>query len=214
MTDYWTVPAWWWKQTVFLVAGGPSLEGFDGTILDEYAHITINDSYQLCPNAQITYFCDPKWYHWHEDKPEWQNHPGLKVRLEAHVGAPDIPDSIKVLRNDTKAEHSGETGGLCLEPDGLRTGSNSGYQCINLAFHLGAKRIVLLGFDMKAGKDGKMHWFGDHPTKTKPNIFKDNFLKHFPTLVQPLAEEGVEVINCTPGSAIDCFPKRDLNELL
>lgn len=204
----------WRGETAFLVAGGPSLKGFDGAVLEGRRVITINDSYQLCPFAEFVYFCDTKWYRWHEDKPAFRQHTGTKVRLEPYAGEQPLPEPVKVLRNDTQAEHSGETGGLCLEPDGLRTGRNSGYQCINLAFHLGATRIVLLGYDMKPGEGGQVHWFGNHPKPTKATVFKDAMLEHFPTLVDPLADAGVEIINCTPGSAIECFPKRDLSDLL
>ena len=48
--------------------------------------------------------------------------------------------------------------GLEPRPTGVRTGGSDGYQAINLAFHFGVKRIVLLGYDMKFGADGQVHW--------------------------------------------------------
>jgi hypothetical protein len=36
----------------------------------------------------------------------------------------------------------------------------------------------------------------------------------FKTQVAPLAEAGIEVINCTRKSALECFPKRDLRTVL
>ena len=42
-------------------------------------------------------------------------------------------------------------------------------------------------------------------------------LPHFNTLVAPLAplaELGVEVLNCTPGSAFKCFPNAELEKSL
>ena len=105
-------------------------------------------------------------------------------------------------------------GGLEQCSDGVRTGRNSGYQCINLAFHLGVSRIVLLGYDMRCDNSGRSHWFGDHPHPTKSTVYQQVMVKHFETLVKPLKARGVEVINCTPGSAIECFPKVPLADLL
>lgn len=53
--------------------------------------------------------------------------------------------------------------GLSPEPHAIHTGRNSGFQAINLAYHFGAARIILLGFDMQVGQDGRRHWHGDHP---------------------------------------------------
>jgi hypothetical protein len=41
-----------------------------------------------------------------------------------------------------------------------------------------------------------------------------SFIKHFRTLVAPLRDLGIEVLNCTPGSALDCFPMADLRDVL
>jgi hypothetical protein len=53
--------------------------------------------------------------------------------------------------------------GLDLRPGWVRTGGHSGYTAINLAVHLGATRIVLLGYDMMASPQGAHHFFGAHP---------------------------------------------------
>ena len=51
----------------------------------------------------------------------------------------------------------GQKFGLESARDTLAHGNNSGYAAINLAVHLGAARIVLLGYDM--GNDGKVSHF-------------------------------------------------------
>jgi len=106
-----------------------------------------------------------------------------------------------------------ESVALSVKPNGLQTGMNSGYQAINLAVLLGVTTIVLLGFDMKPARDGKMHWFGDHPLKTNPAVFSA-MLQHFPKTLSPLRQLGVEVINCTPDSALTCYRKEGLDETL
>ena len=46
---------------------------------------------------------------------------------------------------------------------GLRVNGNSGAGAINLAYHFGARRILLVGMDMKPGPNGEKHWHPDHP---------------------------------------------------
>jgi hypothetical protein len=103
--------------------------------------------------------------------------------------------------------------GLCLQPDGVRTGRNSGYQAINVAVHLGASRIVLLGYDMSVDHAAKKsHFFGDHPKVTHPSPYH-SFLRAFATMVKPLSAVGVEVINCTRRTYLKTFPQRSLEEV-
>ena len=105
--------------------------------------------------------------------------------------------------------------GLELDPSGLRHGSNSGYQAINLAVNLGAKRIVLLGYDMKVNGH-RTHWHNEQ--RQDASVFagtiRDTMLPHFHTLIDPLKVLGVEVINATPDSALTCFPMMMLEEAL
>lgn len=103
--------------------------------------------------------------------------------------------------------------GLSKDPKGVQTGKNSGYQALNIAVLAGARRVILLGYDCKVGEGGKVHWFGDHPIKTPPSVFQE-MVRTFRTAVAPLKEAGVEVLNCTPGSAINAFPKVPLESAL
>lgn len=92
----------------------------------------------------------------------------------------------------------------------IHEGGNSGYQAINLAFHTGAKRIVLLGFDMQR-TDGKAHWFGNHPGNMQvPSPYAD-WLHKFEQLAADLKVQGVEVLNCTRETALTCFERVSLD---
>lgn len=95
-----------------------------------------------------------------------------------------------------------------LGKDKIHFGGNSGYQAMNLAYLFGAKKIVMLGFDMKL-KNGKQHYFGQHPYHRAgqgPNeaLFKA-WTKNFIDMARDLKAEGVEVVNASRESAIDCF---------
>ena len=98
-------------------------------------------------------------------------------------------------------------------PDALRHGNNSGYQALGLAYLYGAKRIVLLGYDMHA-VDGKTHWHGEERPDDFQRVLRESMLPMFEHLKTPLLEAEVEVINATPGSALKVWPYVPLEEVL
>lgn len=213
MKQYWTSPELWPGSAFVIIGGGPSLTQAqvdacrDRQLFGSKVRaIAVNDAYRIAPWADVLYFCDDKWWRWHGKKlGAWTS---LIVKLAG--GEHDFGDPrIKVMRNV-------DTGGLCTQRDGLNTGRNSGFQAINLAVHLGAKRIVLLGFDMGAQVDAgrlKTHWFGDHPGGTSDRVY-DSMLPWFDTIVQPLAKLGIEVFNATPGGRLRAFPMKSIDEAL
>lgn len=213
MRNYWTATELWPSSTFVCIAGGPSLTIKQVEACRDRQRggskvrvIAINDGYRLADFADVLYFCDDKWWQWHNKKlAAWK---GLIVRMDG--GLYNFKDDrIKVVRNV-------DTAGLCEARDGLNTGRNSGFQAINLAVHLGAKRIVLLGYDMQAPLVNglpKTHWFGDHPGGTSPGVYTQ-MLPFFDSLVKPLAKRGVEILNCAPGSAIRCFPRSTIEDAL
>lgn len=190
-----TVPRLWPDSTIAIFASGPSLTAADVDYCRSRARtIAIKDSVRLAPWADVLYACDGKWW----------RHYGMSLRFDGlrfslDKGAAAV---ATVLKN------TGETG-LELDPSGLRTGKNSGYQAINVAVHLGAKRIVLLGYDMQP-HEGKDHWFGAHPWRTVPPYVL--FKPLFETLVEPLRRLGVEVLNASRRTALTCFPCCALEE--
>jgi len=156
--------------------------------------IAINNANTLAPWAEVLYACDYKWWHWHKGVPSFT---GMKFSVDERSRA---FHDVQVLRK------SGADG-LELDPGALKTGSNSGFQAINLAVHFGAKRVVLLGYDMQGD-----HFFGKHPDGTVPPF--QICLEKFRTLVEPLRRLGVEVINCSRKTKLDCFPRMDLADAL
>lgn len=228
--DFWRVPPMWRGETVVCMATGPSMSpGVANVCRGRARVIAINDNYLLAPWADIHYFCDRKWFDWHKtgDHPAqrmlgldralglFRDYKGIRVTIEPTAPVLEEDPRIKVLRNDSQPVKgkTHDAGGLCLEPDGIRTGRNSGFQAINLAVHTGAKRILLVGYDMRA-VDGKSHWFGDHPHKANARIYASTFIPEFRTLIEPLGDLGIEMINCTPRSALEAFPKTPLETAL
>jgi hypothetical protein len=162
------------------------------------AVVAINDSHRIAPWADVLYSSDRRW---------WSHYKGIG----SGVGKKNPPATkwtgVKILRN---------TGylGIDTSPDALRNGRNSGYAAINLAVHLGAKRILLLGYNMSY-KGNRAHFFGSHPPPLPQSSgLYPGFRKNFEHMVKPLKEIGVEVFNCTPDTSLMAFPLRDLREVL
>lgn len=91
---------------------------------------------------------------------------------------------------------------------------NSGAQAINLAMCFGAMKVLLLGFDMQAGPKGEAHWFGQHPAHLVQIQLYREWMHHLGKAAPDAAARGVDIVNVTPGSALDCFRRGDLLEEL
>lgn len=104
--------------------------------------------------------------------------------------------------------------GLCIEPPtgvekfaGAMTGSNSGLLALQVAVSKGATRVLLFGVDL-----GGSHYFGEHPSplkNTRPEryaVFQKQFAGYQP--------KGVEILNCSPESALKAYPFADAAEYL
>ncbi len=203
-------------ETAVCIASGPSLSDSDV----EYARamkaagkcriFVCNNNYLKVPEADALFFCDQTFWLWHCLNPEFQAFKGPKITLSMDIGQPDV----KVMK-------TGMQDGISFLPDMLRTGGNSGYMQVNLAFLYGCKKVILLGYEMQTLKvkqeDGtekeKVHWFGDHPQAT-PGAFFQTVVGHFETMLPDLQAHGLEVINCSVPSAITCFPKMALQDAL
>lgn len=191
------VPRLWPGETCAICASGPSLTLEQVEAVRGRARVVVvNTTYRLAPWADLLYGCDRKW--WEKERPEFS---GLKVSQDPVEGVLKVP--------------SEDAPGLSLDPVRIHQGANSGYQALNLAVLLGAARVVLLGYDMRV-VGGERHWHGDHPPGLN-NPDASNFARwasEFARAVPDLARAGVEVINCTQGSALRCFPMADLEDAL
>ena len=93
---------------------------------------------------------------------------------------------------------------------GVESHHCSGVLGLEVAKQLGARRIILLGADMLGG-----HFFGSYAacglkdtSAQRREIHKAQFAKW------GKINREVEVINCAPGSALECFPRATLAEVL
>lgn len=191
MSVLWKIPRMWDSQPCVIMGGGKSLtpEVVEAVRLaSAYRVIVINEAYKLAPWADLLYAADRDWWHVNKGAPEFH---GMKVTCEPNGFA------------DVMELKASATTGLSADPSTVTTGGNSGYQAVGIAVHAGCSRVLLCGFDMKPG-----HWHSEHKPplrKTNPEQYK-TWIERFHTLVKPLSAAGVEVINCSPGSALNAFP--------
>ncbi len=157
----------------------------------------------------MLYFADGRWWQWHKDRPAFQAFAGVKASIFS-TGSEIDDAAVYMLRNANERDQ--DPGGVSDDPGALKTGYNSGYQAINLALLAGARRLVLLGYDMKAESSRRSHWFGDHPAVTDPLVFK-SMVPHFRRLAVILAGRGIEVINCSAATALDCFRRATIESV-
>jgi len=170
--------------------------------------IVVNTSFKRASWADILYACDKAWFDVVD--PETNNKYGVSISQFF------TPEKVWTQEQSAATEYgfnfirSARLNGISRDPEFIHQGGNSGYQAINLAYLAGAKKILLFGFDMHGD-----HWHGPHPSP----LFRKNFpfadwIKRMDYLARDIAQDGVEVINCTEGSALKCFPKVPSKEAL
>lgn len=201
-------PAWdhyhWQDLAVAILASGESLTAQQCELVKQWRNagtgrrvIAINTTFRLAPFADVLYGCDRHWWNAYYEEASAIFKPGqMWTQLEG--GAP-LVNAIRSIRAP----------GLSKTLGVIHQGANGGYQAMGLAVMWGAKKLVLLGFDCKGG-----HWHGDHPAPMNARLPHDVWLAAYATLAPDLKTAGVEVVNCSPDSAITVFPKGNLIEVL
>lgn len=192
----------WRGQTAVIMGCGPSLTQWQVNKCRDTRTIATNRAFELAPWANVLYACDERFWNVYPKAKEFE---GLKV-TQADVKG--------VLRVNLKRVNNVPVREIVMERGTIGGGGNSGFQAMNLAIQFGAKRIILIGFDMHTGK--ALHFHGRHrPPLVNPN--PDTFrrwMNAFRNAREKLKELGVEVINCTPGSEMRFFPMMDLEDCL
>lgn len=201
-----TIEARWDRQLAIVAATGPSLTPEIAQQCQGHNCIAVNDAYRLLPFAQVMYACDAAWWNVHKGCPDFAGE-----KWSSH--APGANDKAQVAKQfGLKLIQGIHSRGFSLKSDLIHYGSNSGFQAVNLAILFGATRIVLVGFDMQLVK-GRKHFFGPHPAPINRATAFTRFILAFKE-ARKVMPKGIEIINCTPGSALTVFPFGNLSEVL
>ena len=213
MTTAWSVEPEWKGETAVILASGPSLtrEQCDA-VRGKARVIAVNNQGidtdcdgvrvpAMAPWADVLYAADAKWWRHYADRA--LRFAGRKVTIR------DTLPWAEVYSLKQSSEHAI----FDPRPTHLVSGGNSGYQAMHLAVHLGVSRIVLLGYDMKNGRGNRRHWFGNHPGRLDSRGNFSGWLRAFDKLAGVLKSMNVEVVNCTPDTALRAFRRIPLHKV-
>lgn len=236
-------PNRWEGEDVFIIGGGPSIlhqfgipddlaeralsgeavEAEVGAYMAPHLYgrpvVSVNNAYTLGDWVDVAFFGERHWFRKHEQA--LLDHPAQKIHcdqlLEDYKGLTFLP-------KDPYKRH-----GISSMPDRVCWNLNSGAAAISVAYHLGAARVILLGFDMDLTQDGqgRSHWHGRHyemgghaelqdVEKYKRSKYS-NFGRHlraFPAIAADAEALGMPVINSNPDSRIVDLPKIPLSEII
>lgn len=157
----------------FVVATGQSIKGIDIDRLRHYHCVAVSNAYELMPWADALVSTDRAWWDNNKDAKKFK---GRKFSVREHPWCESL---------------------------GAPTNHNSGLLGIRAAIHLGAKRIILLGFDMYG-----THYFGNHPKPLRnPNAIRFEVFKRD---IARYKLGGVQVYNANKESGLHCYPKVDV----
>lgn len=190
-----------------ILASGPSLCEEDVQAVKDvwprFNVMTVNSTYRIYPGADIHYSSDHDW--WAEHLPEMRK----SCIGEFWTGYPfgRVADDVHVMPYDKKGR------GISTKPGVINWGGNSGYCALGLAYQMGAKKIILLGFDM-CDPHGKEHWHGSHSAAIKKPFNFPMWVPRFGEAAKDFERLGVEVINCSRVTALRCFERKPLSEAL
>jgi len=228
----WQVPRMWEGGDVWIIGGGPSVPKQFGipdeivqsvikgtsppsvyspfmTFLHDKHVIGINVAYLIGDWMDAIFFGDIGFFLKHQRG--LAAFPGLKISCHPQT---DKYDWVKYTPRDKTHPK-----GISDNPKMVSWNNNSGSAAVSIAANAGAERIILLGFDMKMDNT-QQHWhdlYGRNaprnPKKPRHMPF-DRHLRGFSDMAKDAKRRGIEIINASPDSAITCFPKYSIKELL
>jgi hypothetical protein len=213
------VPSWfpdWSGKAAAIVASGPSAKLANLSLLrGKMPVLAIKESYELCNWADVVYGCDPAWWKFRAGLPKFA---GTKVSWEGS-NLSQYPD-IRNIKLDASQDRvfpieKRQYRMVFDNPGVIGGGGNSGFQAVNMAVQFGAKKLVLIGFDMhdRSGVHfyGRNYWSGaNNPDET---CFV-RWRRHFDRAAADLEMQGVEVINATPNTALTCFRRGTIEQAI
>ena len=195
----WRVPACWRDKTCFIIGGGPSVLGQNIEQLKGHRVIAINSSWEIAPFAQYCFFGDVRWYNHHEKA--FKAYTGIKISC---AGPGWKHADIRFLQKVHPP-------GLQTDPEKITVRRTSATGAINIAFHMGCRRIVLIGIDQCVAPDGKTHHHPAHPFPWVADCFQHQY-DDFAGIVGDLRARQIDVVNASPVSTLPWWPKVDLDE--
>jgi len=215
-------------ETCVVLGTGPSLQPDQiKQVFDSNARVfTCNNAYMVYPEADVHVACNEDWWehYWEEDE-LLRNMPATKYTWIKPISE---RFDIEYIEADTEAKD------LSYDQNLIHLNNGSGCMTLNVAVLYGCTKIILLGHDMTFASDydGKSkkigssprHFFGEYPEHmqhwpsvkiglSKPGVI-DGLIENYDQMKYSLHQRGIDVVNCSPGTALTTFRRGTLeNEL-
>ena len=228
----WSIPKMWEGGECWIIGGGPSMprqfgvpediinQVYSGGLpLSAYSPflslihskhaIAVNAAFLIGDWMDLVFFGDGGFYF--KNRMALSDFPKIRVSCNPNLTNKNI-QGVKFVARDGKKPY-----GISTRRDHVSWNGNTGSAAISLAYHLGAKRICLLGFDMKLGPDERQHFHNHYQKGTNRNPRKLPFHRHirgFPMIAQDAKKLGLEILNVNMDSAIKELPKVELKQVL
>lgn len=149
--------------------------------------IVANTTFRMAPWADAVFAMDRKWWTTHYD---------------------EVCESFEGWRLTTASLE-----GMVVEKVSITQYRNSGANCVSVAAKAGAKEIVLLGYDCMRS-EGKTHWHGSHPEGMSDAKTIKLWPLIFDRLAKDMKRQGVRVVNASTSTALKCFERTELADVL
>lgn len=183
------------KTSFFIVGGGPSLNGFDFLLLNGLETIGCN---------KVAWVVNTKYIHSLDRFFISQERGNIaKLGERAHIACDEkyyIPGCTHYKRDHNSI--------FSKKPEYI-AGKNTGHGAVNLAAHMGAEVVHLLGIDMNANG----HWHDGYPWGFQKHQQMRAWAKFFDDISPKLSSRGIRVINWSKDSGVSAYEKRDIAEL-
>lgn len=166
------------KGDFAVLCTGPSMSQAVADSVAGLQVVAVNNAYLLAPWAEALAASDLKWWLQYPDAMKFAGRRFSTARI-AHVE----------------------------RVEGVRSSTCSGVLALHVAALLGARRVLLLGVDMRGG-----HYFGEYrkPLRNADPARHAEHAAQFEKFAR--AHPELEVLNGTSDSALKCFPNATVDE--
>jgi hypothetical protein len=202
---------YWDDKPVAVVAGGPSLVGFDFEQLRGAHVLAVKGAMFDIRWADAGFGLDmPRYTEWRDRIANLEGRIYWAVPEEwlPRTGPPPSKNVTFLKRL------AGEQ--LSEDPSEIYGGGTSGFGALQICIHKKAKRIVLFGFDYNGDYDANAGFRHNdqHYVRRREQVAAnwELWATHFDVYVPYFRAHGIEVVNACPQSAIRVFQKMTLED--